>query len=67
MRTVVPLHFLKVLDWLAVRSDEGGRPSGGMADARDLKSLNRKVVRVQVPPRLISFSFDGITALIHVI
>ena len=29
-----------------------GRPGGGMADARDLKSLDRKVVRVRVPPRL---------------
>ena len=33
----------------------GGRaaisPGGGMADARDLKSLDRKVMRVRLPPR----------------
>ena len=27
------------------------RPGGGMVDTRDLKSLDRKVVRVRVPPR----------------
>jgi hypothetical protein len=26
-------------------------PGGGMVDAADLKSVDRKVVRVQVPPR----------------
>ena len=28
------------------------RPGGGMVDTGDLKSLGRKAVRVQVPPRV---------------
>ena len=33
------------------RASRGARPSGGMADTTDSKSVARKGVRVQIPPR----------------